>query len=160
MTIRPAEKKDVPELLKLVKHLAEYEQLADQAKAKIADFERYGFGDEAVFNALLAEEEPSRRAVGFALYFFTYSTFTGKPTLYLEDLFVLPEFRGRGYGKKLLKKLAEIAVEKGCARMEWAVLDWNKPAIEFYLSLGAKPMEEWTTYRLSGEALSRLAGEG
>lgn len=155
-SIREATREDVPALLKLIKDLAVYERLLDQVVASEDLLARAGFGEERYFRALLAEDSDGR-AIGFALYFFTFSTFLARPTLYLEDLFVLPELRGRGVGKALLRELAKIALEKGCGRMEWAVLNWNRPAIDFYRSLGALPQEEWTTFRLTGEALERLS---
>ena len=121
-------------------------------------FKEFGFGNTAYFQALLAENDRND-AIGFALYFFKFSTFLGKPTLHLEDLFVLPEYRGRGIGKSLLKRLAAIAVDKNCGRMEWDVLDWNKPAIEFYESIEAIPLSDWVTYRLTGQNLKNLANE-
>lgn len=155
-SIREATREDVPALLKLIKDLAVYERLLDQVVASEDLLARAGFGEERYFRALLAEDA-EKQAIGFALYFFTFSTFLARPTLYLEDLFVLPELRGRGVGKALLRELAKIALAKGCGRMEWAVLNWNRPAIDFYRSLGALPQEEWTTFRLTGEALERLS---
>ena len=101
----------------------------------------------------------NEKEVGFALFFYNFSTFLGQAGIYLEDLFVLPEYRGKGYGKAILKQLAKLAVERGCGRLEWACLDWNKPSIDFYLSLGAIPMEEWTTYRVTGDTLKKLSGQ-
>ena len=156
--IRPAQREDVPAILHLVKKLAEYEKLADQMAATETLFEQNGFGGNQYFRALLAESRETEmvRPLGFALYFFTFSTFLGKPTLYLEDLFVLPEFRGKGIGKSLLVELGKIARAKKCGRMEWSVLDWNKPAIEFYLRLGAISMDEWTVYRLDEQGIENL----
>lgn len=154
--IREATRKDVPALLKLIKDLAVYERLLDQVVTTEELLAGAGFGEERYFRALLAEDA-EKQAIGFALYFFTFSTFLARPTLYLEDLFVLPELRGRGVGKALLRELAKIALAKGCGRMEWAVLNWNQPAIDFYRSLGALPQEEWTTFRLTGEAIERLS---
>jgi GNAT superfamily N-acetyltransferase len=154
--IRPAILQDVPVILQLVKKLAEYERLSHQATATEELFSKYGFGETTCFQALLAEDS-EKKALGFALYFFKFSTFLGKPTLHLEDLFVLPEFRGQGIGKSLLKKLAGIALEKDCGRMEWDVLDWNKPAIEFYESIQAAPLSGWITYRLTGKSLTEFA---
>jgi GNAT superfamily N-acetyltransferase len=149
--IREAKQKDVEVLLDLVKKLAEYEKLLPDVKASPELFRQNGFGDVAYFNALLVENqnESGPRFLGFALYFFTFSTFLGKPTLYLEDLFVLPEFRGGGIGKALLKTLVQIALEKECGRMEWSVLNWNESAIKFYMDIKAIPMDEWTVYRIT-----------
>jgi len=157
--IKEATVSDVPHLIQLVKKLAEYEKLENQMVATEELFTRYGFGEYSYYKALLAqnEENDGSHSIGFALYFFTFSTFVGKPTLYLEDLFVLPEFRGRGVGKQLLKHLAQIAVQRDCGRMEWSVLNWNEPAILFYLELGAKAMEEWTLYRLHPPEIKKLA---
>jgi GNAT superfamily N-acetyltransferase len=157
--IRKMEESDIPEVFALVKRLSEYEKLIHEVTASEDLYKEHGFGSTSYFQAILAESikvnEPN--LFGFALYFFTFSTFTGKPTLYLEDLFVLPEFRGLGIGKSLLKELAKIALEKGCGRMEWSVLDWNKPAISFYRSLGAKPMNDWTVFRLQLGDIKKLA---
>jgi len=157
--IKEATSADVPQIVRLVRKLAEYEKLSSEVTATEELFTRYGFGENSYFRALLAEtrEGTSSIAIGFALYFFTFSTFVGKPTLYLEDLFVLPEFRGRGVGSQLLKQLARIALQQDCGRMEWSVLDWNEPAIKIYLSLGAKPMSDWTLYRLDPAAIKKLA---
>lgn len=159
LQIREATAADVPHLVWLVKQLAEYEKLENQMVATEELFKRNGFGEYSYYKALLAqtEEEIGYRYIGFALYFFTFSTFLGKPTLYLEDLFVLPEFRGRGVGKQLLKQLAQIAVQRECGRMEWSVLNWNESAIHFYVELGAKAMEEWTLYRLHLPEIEKLA---
>lgn len=159
--IREAGAEDVPAILELVKQLADYEKLRHLVSASEEDFRRFGFGEESYYRVLLAEwnGKDGHQAVGFALYFFTFSTFLGRPTLYLEDLFVVPEFRGRGIGKALLKQLAQIALEKECGRMEWAVLDWNEPAIRFYQSIGAKPLRGWVTYRMLREDLLRLVQE-
>ena len=150
---------DIPQLTVLIKKLAEYERLMDIYTATEERYRKYGFGEDAIFKALIVEsggdEDP--RYLGMALYFYTFSTFTGKPTLYLEDIFVLPEHRGRGIGTTLLVELARIARDKDCGRMEWTVLDWNKPSIEFYLSLGARPMDEWTVYRMTEPEIKRLA---
>ena len=156
--IRNATRNDVPILADLIKQLAKYEKMLEECVATEDHYTKYGFSDEAIFNALLAEnignEEPPY--FGMALYYYTYSTFTGKPTLYLEDLFVIEEYRSQGIGTSLLKRLANIALEKGCARMEWACLDWNEPSIKYYLSLGAKPMDEWTVYRLTTKELEKF----
>jgi L-amino acid N-acyltransferase YncA len=154
--IRKASKEDASRIFELVKALSVYERLEHTVTATVKLFEKNGFDENAYFNALLADL-PDSGAVGFALYFFTFSTFTGKPTLYLEDLFVQPEFRGNGIGKRLLVELANIARAKDCARMEWSVLDWNTPSIQFYESIGAKPMSDWTTFRLGESEIKTLA---
>ena len=156
-TIRKAEKTDVPVILDFIKKLAEYERLSHEVVATLADLERYLFGDEKVAEVLIGYEE--ELPVGFALFFHNFSTFLGKPGIYLEDLFVLDEHRGKGYGKKLLASLASLAMERNCGRMEWAVLDWNEPSIEFYKSLGARMMDEWIVNRMTGESLTELAGK-
>jgi len=157
--IRKADKEDAPKILELVKALSVYERLDHTVSATVELFQKNGFGEHPYFHTLLADTPKNGRAqtVGFALYFFTFSTFTGKPTLYLEDLFVKPEFRGNGIGKQLLIELANIACAKDCARMEWAVLDWNRPSIQFYESIGAKPMSDWTVFRLEGLEIKKLA---
>lgn len=157
--IRKAEKRDVPHIFSFVKELAEYEKMSHKVAATEDLYEKYGFGSSPFFHTLIVENcsggEP--RFLGFALYFFTFSTFTGRPTLYLEDVFILPDFRGHGIGKSLLQYLANAALQEGCGRMEWAVLDWNQLAIDFYLSIHAKPMNEWTVYRLELNAIKELA---
>jgi GNAT superfamily N-acetyltransferase len=155
--LRPARREDSPLILGLIRELAEYERLADEAVATEADIAATLFGEDPVPCCLLAFV--GDEAAGFALYFRTYSTFLGRPGLYLEDLFVRPAFRRRGIGRRLLAELARTARNGGCGRFEWAVLDWNAPAIAFYESLGAVGMGEWTVYRLSGAALDRLAAE-
>jgi GNAT superfamily N-acetyltransferase len=140
--------------LQFIKELAEYERLSDMVVADASRIQEMLFGDRSYAEVVLAEWEG--QSAGFALFFHNFSTFLAKPGIYLEDLFVRPEFRGRGIGKALLKRLAELAVERGCGRLEWAVLDWNKPSIDFYESLDAKPMSEWIIYRLSGESLEAL----
>lgn len=153
---RFAERRDTALILKFIKDLAEYEKMADLVVATPEMLE------EEIFEKRKAEVlfvMENGREVGFALFFHNFSTFLGRAGLYLEDLFVLPEFRGKGYGKATLKKLAQIAVERGCGRFEWWCLDWNRPSIDFYLSLGAEPMSEWTTYRVAGEKLLKLAEE-
>ncbi|HYB44293.1 MAG TPA: GNAT family N-acetyltransferase [Candidatus Methylomirabilis sp.] len=154
-TIRPGRARDCPAILDLIRGLAEYERLAHQVEATLARVRRHGFGRRRYFETLLCRRRG--RAVGFALYFFTYSTFLARPSLYLEDLFVVPEERGSGAGKALLTALARIAVRRGCGRMEWAVLDWNRPAIGFYRRLGAKLRREWILTRLTGPPLEQLA---
>lgn len=155
-TIRPATREDIGEILNFIRALAVYEREPDAVRATEEELLRHGFGETPYYACLLAETDGA--PAGFALYFFDYSTWLGKPGLYLEDLFVHPEFRGRGIGKALLQRLAEIALEKDCARMKWEVLDWNTPAIEFYTAMGAELQKEWLNVRLSGEALQRLAG--
>jgi GNAT superfamily N-acetyltransferase len=145
----------VPVILRLVRDLAEYERAPQAVVATEQDFLRHGFGERRRYSVLLAEEEG--QVAGFALWFFTFSTWLGKPGLYLEDLFVRPEMRGRGIGKAMMIELARIAVREGCGRFEWAVLDWNQPSIEFYRSLGARLMEEWVVCRLEGDSLHALA---
>lgn len=155
LTIDPASGTDVPLLLRFIRDLAVYEKLEQEVTATEDDLRRTLFGDKPYAEALIArlDGEP----VGFALFFHNYSTFVGKPGLYLEDLFVDPAHRGKGIGKALLQRLAAIAVERDCGRMEWAVLDWNAPSIAFYRSLGAVPMDDWTVFRLAGDALKRAA---
>jgi GNAT superfamily N-acetyltransferase len=155
-SIRAARPDDVELLVNLVHELAVYEKLGDQAQARPDDFRRHLFGPRPAAEAALAEV--GGQPVGFALWFITFSTFRGQPGLYLEDLFVKPDYRGRGIGKGLLGFLAKLAVERGFGRLEWAVLNWNEPAIGFYKSVGARPMDEWTVYRIDDEPLRRLAG--
>jgi GNAT superfamily N-acetyltransferase len=157
--IRKASEEDVPAILGLVKELSVYERLSHKVFATEKLFKEYGFGENPYFHALIVDyfENGKKFPVGFALYLFTFSTFEGKPTLYLEDLFVKPEYRGMGMGKQFLTHLANIALEKGCARMEWAVLDWNEPAIKFYKSIGATAMSDWTVYRLENKEIIELA---
>lgn len=161
--IRFAEERDVPVILQLIRDLAEYERLAHEAVSTEDDLRRTLFGPRPYAEVLLAESTRETNApppvLGFALFFHNYSTFLGKPGLYLEDLFVRPECRGRGVGAGLLRHLARLARERGCGRFEWSVLDWNQPAIDFYRRLGAEPMDGWTVFRVTGEALERLAGE-
>ena len=153
-TIRPARPDDVPTIASLIRELAVYEKLEDQAKATDEDLARHLFGDRPAAEVLIAEVEGA--PVGFALFFSTFSTFRGQPGIYLEDLFVRPEHRGKGIGKALLASLAKLAVDRDCGRLEWAVLDWNTPSIEFYRSQGAVPMDEWTVFRVADSALIRL----
>ena len=159
--IREALENDIPILADLIKQLAIYEKMLDECIATEELYRKYGFGKEAIFNALLVENTSGEgpQHLGMALYYYTYSTFTGKPTLYLEDLFVLEDYRKRGIGTSLLKRLAEIALDKGCGRMEWSCLDWNEPSIKYYLSIGAKPMDEWTVYRLTPLELKKLVSK-
>ncbi len=153
--IRKAEKSDVPLVLDFIRKLAEYERLSHEVTATEAQLERYLFGEEKVAEVILGfyRDVP----VGFALYFFNFSTFLAKPGIYLEDLFVLEEYRGKGFGKTLLAYLAQLALEKNFGRVEWAVLDWNEPSISFYKSLGARMMDEWIINRVTGESLQKLA---
>ena len=155
--IRPATETDVPIILRLIRDLAEYERAPDAVVATEAGLREVLFGAKRSAEVLLALE--ASEPVGFAVYFHNFSTWLGRPGLYLEDLFVRPEMRGKGYGRALLERLAQIAKERGCGRMEWAVLDWNEPAIQFYRKLGAQPMDEWTVFRLTGEGIAKLAGE-
>lgn len=155
ISIRKAEKEDIDLILFFIKELAIYEKEPESAVATYDDILRDGFGENPYFYVLIAELD--NKPAGFAFYFYNYSTWLGKPTLFLEDLFVIPEFRKNGIGKKLLVELAKIAVEKNCGRFQWQVLDWNKPAIDFYESLGAYHLEEWFTYRLTGEKLINLS---
>jgi len=148
---------DVPLILEFIRELAEYEREPQSAVATAADLLRDGFGPEPKFRVDIAEW--SGEPAGFALYFWNYSTWQGKPGLYLEDLFVRPRFRGKGIGKALLVHLARVAIKNNCGRLVWQVLDWNTPAIEFYKSLGAETMTEWLTMRVTGKALVRLATE-
>lgn len=160
ITLRPATPADLPLILHLIHELAEYEREPDAVEATEAMLHQHLFGHTIPSRGPVAEcviGEIDGVAQGFALFFHNFSTWKGKPGLYLEDLFVRPSARGHGLGKALLAHLATIAVDRGCARMEWAVLDWNRPAIEFYMAAGAKPMGEWTTFRLTGEALASLA---
>jgi GNAT superfamily N-acetyltransferase len=153
--VREASAADAPVILALVKELAAYEKEPDAVDATAEDFVRDGFGERPLFQVLLAEWEGE--VVGLAFYFYAYSTWRGRPTLFLEDLFVKPEHRGRKIGITLMRELARIAVAKQCRRFVWQVLDWNEPSIRFYEGLGAKVMREWLTVRLEGEALERLA---
>lgn len=153
--IRAATPADVPVILELILELAVYEKLESDVVTKPEDLATHLFGPRPYAECLLAEE--AGIVVGFALFFHNYSTFRGKPGIYLEDLFVKPNYRGYGHGKALLVELARLAVGRDCARLEWAVLDWNAPSIAFYERLGAIPLNEWTTYRLTGDAMRALA---
>ena len=144
-------------MLAFIRELAEYERAPDSAIATHADLSRDGFSEPRRFHCLIAECEGA--AAGLVLYFYNYSTWRGRAGIYIEDLFVRPAFRRRGIGKALFARVAAVAVAEGCPRLEWAVLNWNTPAIDFYRSLGAEPLSEWTTMRLSGEALAGLGGE-
>jgi GNAT superfamily N-acetyltransferase len=154
--IRPATPADTAAIVALIRALAEYERLAHEVVLDERRLHEHLFGPRPFAEVLLAEE--ADKVVGFALFFHSYSTFLGRPGLYLEDLFVLPEHRGKRHGEALLAALARLAVERECGRLEWSVLDWNEPAIRFYESLGAVPMNEWTMFRLTGDALQALAG--
>lgn len=155
-TIRTATPADVPQILAFIRALADYEREPDAVTATEAGLLRDGFGPHPFYSCLIAEHDGS--PAGFALYFFNYSTWLGRPGLYLEDLFVYPHLRGLGIGKALLQRVAAIAIEKGCPRLQWEVLDWNKPAIDFYAAMGAEFLDTWRNVRISGEALMRLAG--
>lgn len=152
--IRKAAERDVPAILGLIRQLAEYERLSDQVTATEQGLRETLFGERPAAEVLLASAQ--NKTVGFAVFFTNYSTFLARPGIYLEDLFVVPEARGKGIGKALLASLARLAVERGCGRVEWSVLDWNAPSIGFYRSLGAVAMEEWTTFRITGAALEKL----
>lgn len=156
-TIRAARPEDIPVIHELVRKLAEYEKLAHVVAADEASLRAHLFSEPRYAEAVLACE--GEGCAGFALFFHTYSTFLGRPGLYLEDLYVRPAYRGRGYGKALMVYLARLAVARGCGRFEWSVLDWNQRSIDFYRSLGAQPMSEWIIQRVTGPALERLAGE-
>jgi GNAT superfamily N-acetyltransferase len=153
--IRPAGVEDVPIILQLIRDLATYERAPDEVTATEEQLIDVLFGARPAAEVLLAFE--SKSPVGFAVYFYNFSTWLGRPGLYLEDLFVKPDKRGKGYGRALLVELAKIARQRGCGRMEWAVLNWNEPAIKFYRALGAKPMDEWTVFRLTPEEIAKLA---
>jgi len=153
LTFRYAEQKDTDLILYFIRELADYEKMSDQVVATEDNLKEWLF-EKKIAEVLLAFE--GEEAVGFALYFHNFSTFLGRAGIYLEDLYVKPEKRGKGYGKALLKKLAQTAAERGCGRLEWSCLNWNKPSIDFYLSLGAVPMEDWTVYRISGETLKEF----
>ncbi|MFQ5448354.1 MAG: GNAT family N-acetyltransferase [Saprospiraceae bacterium] len=153
-TMRPATADDVPLILQFIKDLAEYERLSHLVVATEEQLRKTLFGERQVAEVILGFEGDAPAAL--ALFFHNYSTFLGQPGIYLEDLFVRPEFRRRGYGKIMLSQLARIAVERDCGRLEWSVLDWNQPAIDFYKSLGAKPMDEWTVFRLAGDSLKAM----
>ena len=155
LRIRAGTRRDVPTILALIRGLAAYERLGHEVEATLARIRQHGFGRRRYFETLLCFD--GTQAAGFALYFFTYSTFLARPTLYLEDLFVVGDARGRGAGKALLSALARIAVRRGCGRMEWAVLDWNTPSIGFYERLGARLRRDWILTRLTGAPLRRLA---
>lgn len=155
VTIRAAQSADVPTLVALIRDLAVYEHLEHECVLSAADLERHLFGPRPYAEALIAEQDG--QAAGFALFFHNYSTFLGKPGVYLEDLFVRPAFRRLGIGRRLLQELAALALARDCGRFEWTVLDWNEPAIRFYESLGAELKREWIINRVTGEALRQLA---
>ena len=155
LKIIKAEKKDSAVILDFINQLAEYEKLTHEVTATVEKLEETLFGKNSNTECVIGYFE--NQPVGFALFFQNYSTFLAKPGIYLEDLFVIPEMRGKGFGKLLLKHLAKLAVERNCGRLEWSVLDWNTPAIDFYKSLNALPMEEWTVFRLTGDSLNKLA---
>lgn len=154
MTFRVAKEEDIPLILRFIQELADYEGMLDEVVAT-EDLLKEWLFEKKKAEVIIGEEE--RNPVGFALFFHNFSTFLGRSGIYLEDLYVRPEFRGKGYGKAFLKKLASIALERGCGRLEWWCLDWNQPSIDFYLSMGAEPMSDWTVYRVAGNALEDLA---
>ncbi len=155
--IRTATPDDVPAILTMVRELAEYERAPQEVTATEPQLHTALFGEAPAVYALIAENDETGEPVGFAMWFLNFSTWLGRHGIYLEDLYVKPHARGDGHGRALLTRLAQIAVERGCGRMEWAVLDWNEPSIGFYKSLGAVPMDEWTIFRLTGDSLGRLA---
>ena len=155
-TIRRATAEDAGQILNFVRALAAFERVPDAVEATEEGLIRDGFGPKSFFQCLIADYDG--QPAGFALYFFNYSTWVGRPGIYVEDLFVLPEFRRKGIGRTLLKQVATIAVENGCQRLQWEVLDWNTPAIDFYRAMGAEFLDEWRNVRVSGDALKRLAG--
>ena len=157
LQLRPAQPEDVPTILELIRGLAEYEHEPEAAQATETDLLRDGFGPQARFHCVLAEWDG--KTAGFALYFYNYSTWKGRPGIFLDDLFVWPEFRGRGIGKALLLHVGRIAAEQNCGRYEWLVLDWNTPSIRFYESLGAQLMQQWLPMRVEGAALRELASK-
>ena len=156
--VREASEGDVPLILSLIRELAEYEKLSREVVATEDGLRHSLFGERRYAEVLIADHDGA--PAGFALYFHNFSTFLGKPGIYLEDLYVRPEFRGSGIGRQLLVKLAHLALERGCGRLEWSVLDWNEPSIGFYRQLGAVAMDDWTVYRVSGDALRKLGGGG
>lgn len=156
INIRPATPSDVPVILDLIRQLADYERLSHCVTATEDQVRETIFGAKPAAEVLIADLE--QECAGFAVFFSTYSTFLAQPGIYLEDLFVKPHLRGKGVGLALLQRLAQMAVDRRCGRVEWSVLNWNEPSIQFYKSLGAEPLDEWTRYRLTGEALEKLAG--
>ena len=157
IAIRPATRADVPLILQFIRELAEYEKLAHEVTATEALLAEHLFGPRQFVEAMIAQLDGE--SVGFALFFHNFSTFVGRPTLYLEDLFVRPAARGKGVGRALLRELARLAIQRNCGRLEWTVLDWNEPAIGFYRKIGAVPMNDWTINRVTGDALHKLASE-
>ena len=153
LEFRYAERKDTELILKFIHELAEYENLSDQVVATAELLEEWIF-DKKKAEVILAVEDG--KDVGFALFFHNFSTFLGRAGIYLEDLYIMPKYRGKGYGKALLKELASTALKRGCGRLDWSCLDWNQPSIDFYLSVGAQPLKDWTVYRLSGESLREM----
>ena len=156
MVFRYAQREDVPSVLELIRELAAYEHMEDQVVATAQLLEEWLF-ERKKAEVILGEMEG--KVVAFALFFHNFSTFLGRAGIYLEDLYIQPAYRGKGYGKALLRQLAKVALERECGRLEWACLNWNTPSIGFYLSLGAQPMDEWTTYRLTGDSLRQMAGD-
>jgi len=156
ISLRFAEEKDIATILEFIRGLAEYEHLLDTVEIKEEDLKIYLF-EKKLIEVVIGEFDGT--PAGFALFFYNYSTFLGKPGIFIEDIFVKPEFRGRGLGKVLFSFLAKIAVERNCGRLEWSCLDWNKPSIEFYKKQGARPLDEWTTYRITGDRIKKLAEE-
>jgi len=155
ISIRQAREQDVPTILGFIRELADYEKLSHEVVATESMLRQHLFGPRPVAEVLIAELDT--KAVGFALFFHNFSTFLGRPGIYLEDLYVQPHARGRGIGKAMLVRIGKLAVERGCGRVEWSVLDWNEPSIQFYRKLGAVPMSDWTVFRVTGDALIRLA---
>lgn len=158
--IEPATPGDVPTILQLIRELADFERLLHEVTATEAQLREGLFGPKPSAEVIMGRVQPGGEVAGFALFFHNYSTFLARPGIYLEDLYVRQQFRGRGYGEELLRHLARLALQRDCGRLEWSVLDWNRRAIDFYKSLGAVPMNEWTTYRVTGAALQKLGGEG
>lgn len=157
LSIRQASIEDCPLILQFIKQLADYEKLLHEVVANVTTLEESLFGDRPYAEVVIAEHQD--QPVGFALFFHNYSTFLGQPGLYLEDLYIQPEMRGKGFGKTLLAYLANLALDRNCGRLEWWVLDWNQSAKDFYQSLGAEPMDDWTVNRVTGDALSKLASQ-
>ena len=157
LLIRPATIEDCELILSFIRELADYEKLLHEVVADVSALQKTLFGDKPYAEVVIADYQA--QPVGFALFFHNYSTFLGKPGLYLEDLYIRPTMRGRGFGKSLLAHVASVAVSRNCGRLEWSVLDWNQPAKDFYQSLGAEPMEDWTVNRISGQTLADLAGQ-